>query len=103
MKKIKKIGAMSLGKMMCAIYGLIGLIGGAFVALLSLLGASFIEEGGPKGVGVFLGVGAIVLFPLLYGLMGFIMGIISGWIYNLAAKMFGGVEIELEDGVEIAK
>jgi hypothetical protein len=65
------------------------------------LGASFIKEGGPKSAGVFLGVGAIILFPLLYGLMGFVVGVISGWIYNLAAKIFGGVEIELEDSAEI--
>jgi hypothetical protein len=34
--------------------------------------------------------------PIIYAIMGFIMGVIGAWLYNLIAKWVGGVQIELE-------
>jgi hypothetical protein len=35
-----------------------------------------------------------VLFPILYGVMGFIFTLIAAWIYNGVAGMVGGIEID---------
>ena len=50
---------------------------GALIALIPLL----------------FGVGAIVLLPLFYGLMGFIGGALGAFFFNLAARAFGGIEM----------
>ena len=34
--------------------------------------------------------------PIMYGLMGFVMGAIGALIYNLIAGWVGGIEMELE-------
>jgi len=39
---------------------------------------------------------APIALLLVYGILGFVMGVISAWIYNAAAKRIGGVEIETE-------
>jgi hypothetical protein len=41
-----------------------------------------------------IGLGAIVVLPIFYGVLGFLMAVIAAWLYNLAAGFTGGVEIE---------
>jgi hypothetical protein len=42
--------------------------------------------------GVFL-----LLFPVIYGAVGFIGGVIAAALYNLVAKWTGGLEFEVTD------
>jgi len=37
----------------------------------------------------------MVVAPLLYAGLGFLVGAITAWIYNLVAGRIGGIEIEL--------
>jgi hypothetical protein len=37
-----------------------------------------------------------ILFPILYGLMGFAAGAIGALLYNLFAKWLGGIELQLQ-------
>jgi hypothetical protein len=46
-------------------------------------------------IGVFLGAGAVVALPIFYGVLGFVFGALGAAIYNLAARLVGGIEIEL--------
>ncbi len=100
---VKKFGVLSAGKVLGALYALLGLIIGAFTALFSLLGAAIgaagaesTEGAGAALGGVFIGVGSIIFFPLFYGILGFIGGLLSAFLYNLIAGLIGGVKIELE-------
>ena len=96
---IQRIGVLSFGKIGGALYGALDLIFGAIVSLISLFGAAFSQAAGdqPGGqiIAMFFGIGAIILFPLFYGVMGFIGGVISALIYNLAASVVGGLELEV--------
>ena len=99
---IKRIGALSLGKLMGAMYTGIGLLIGCLVALFSLLGGGAMmasgQEGAGLGMGMMAGMGllAIVVLPICYGLLGFVAGLISACFFNLAAKYAGGLEIDVE-------
>ena len=42
-----------------------------------------------------MGVGAVIVFPILYGLMGFVATLIAAWLYNVAAGVVGGVEVDV--------
>lgn len=95
MVKIKMIDALSLGKISGILYAFIGFIVGVIMSFVSIIGASLGEP--EAGIfGALFGIGAIILFPILYGVMGFVGGLISALLYNLIAKWIGGVEIELE-------
>jgi hypothetical protein len=96
MKKITRVRATSVGKVMGMIYGFLGLIAGGVATIFAIVGNSVSNTEGGFG-GIFLGVGAIIVLPIAYGLVGYIFGILSGWIYNLAAKWVGGLEIEVLD------
>ena len=100
--QLKRIGVVSLGKVMGAIYAVFGLIAGAFVSLFSLIGgfAGMAGEGSEAAaslfVGVLFGAGAIVLFPIFYGVIAFVMGMVIAAVYNVLAATVGGIELELE-------
>jgi len=99
MKKIKRVGAVSLGKILGIMYGFMGLVFGGIITLFSFLAVTVFspEASSIKGVPIFFGTGAIVFVPLFYGVLGFIIGIFSGWVYNLATRLVGGLDIEFED------
>jgi hypothetical protein len=91
---VKSVGVLSLGKIMGAIYGILGLL---FMPIFLVAGIMSSLTGG-KGA-AFGAAGAIVmaiLFPILYGLMGFAAGAIGALLYNLFAKWLGGVELQLQ-------
>ena len=39
----------------------------------------------------------VVLLPVLYGVMGFVFGIIGAAFYNLVARWVGGFEVEIKE------
>lgn len=90
--KLKSIGILSAGKLQGIMGAVVGLILGVFFALINLVGGAI---GGSLGMGAF-GLASIIIFPLLYGIFGFIGGVAGAWIYNIFAKWIGGLEMELE-------
>jgi hypothetical protein len=42
-----------------------------------------------------MGLGAIIFFPLIYGLVGGVFAAIGAAIYNLVAGWVGGLEVEI--------
>ena len=47
-------------------------------------------------MGLFGGFMGVLLLPILYGVCGFLGGLIHAWVYNVAAGWVGGVRIEVE-------
>jgi hypothetical protein len=93
---IRKIDPLSAGKVLGLIQAFIGLVAGLFLSLIAVFG---IVAGGGEGVaaGVITGLGAVVILPLMYGVMGFLAGVIGALIYNVVAAMAGGIELETEE------
>lgn len=44
-----------------------------------------------------IGVGAVVLLPIVYGVPGLVFGAIVSALYNAVAGLVGGIEVELYD------
>jgi hypothetical protein len=96
---IRRLGVLSVAKLQGTLYALLGLMIGAVFALFALFGAALGSSLGSDHqgsiFGAALGVGAIVFFPVVYGLLGFVGGLLVAALYNLVAGITGGVEIEL--------
>ena len=95
---LRRVGVWSAARMSCALYATIGLIAGvifALVSMLGLLGAAPGDSDMPAFFGAIFGVGAIVILPIMYGVIGIISGAIGAAIYNLVAGIAGGLELEL--------
>lgn len=82
---LKKIDAISAGKIIGMIGLIIGLIAGIILAIVAITNGSVLNA-----------ISALILTPIMYGISGFIGGLIEAFIFNLAADKIGGLEIELE-------
>jgi hypothetical protein len=106
MKRIKSVGVFSAAKFGGALLGCIQLI---VMSVSWLLGTVAIHVPGhldPEanwlgsatwhiGHGATMIV-AVALFSLGYAFLGFVTGACAAIVYNLVAKRFGGIEVELE-------
>src|SRR5437660_12494776 len=94
MQAIKSVNVMSCAKMLGAIYGAMGLL--AFPISLIAGFASMASGQRADTVGGVAMVAFGFFAPFLYGGLGFSVGALGAWIYNMIAKRRGGTETELQ-------
>jgi hypothetical protein len=94
MQRITSVGVLSCAKMTSVLYGCMALLVIPFALLGGLASLATQQTNGAIGGAVIIVLG--ILAPVLYGVMGFVIGAISAFIYNLIAKRLGGIEIQLE-------
>ena len=87
---IRRISPFSAAKMSATLYALLGLLMGALLTLLSFTSLT----AGMRAYGALFGVGAIIILPIVYGVIGFVTGGISAFCFNIAASVAGGLEID---------
>jgi hypothetical protein len=87
---LKSIGVISCGKMLGALNALLGLLAGSIMSLIAVAGVAADRpiQGG------MVGDGDIIFLPILYGLIGFIGGIVTAALCNILAGIVGGIEME---------
>jgi hypothetical protein len=91
---LKRIGPASAFKIGLVSYAILGLIAGVFCSLIALTGASFAPHAHlpfAPAIGLF----AVILCPIVYGIVGGIAALIGAFLYNLASSWVGGVEVEI--------
>jgi hypothetical protein len=93
-RRIKRISPLQLGKMLALLYGIIGLVAIPFLLFMATMSAQLPPE--QRGPLMAMGAGAALFAPILYAMVGFVIGVIGAVIYNVVAKWVGGIEIELE-------
>ena len=89
---INRVGPLSSAKIVGLLYAILGLVGGAIFSLFAAVGG--LSHGRSEAASVF-GVAAVVIFPILYGIIGFVSTLIVAWLYNGLAQLVGGVELDL--------
>lgn len=93
MTQIKRIGVKQTAKVAAVCYFLISLVFVLPIGIVTLLLGSS-SKGSAGFPAIFGGVFLLVL-PVIYAVLGFVMVAISAALYNFVAKHVGGVEIEL--------
>jgi hypothetical protein len=89
MAKIKRFGVLK----MASFLGLYGLFLGLVFAILGFLGTLVISSSALDLIGGGL---SLFLLPLLYGVMGFVGGLIFTPIMNLSLRIVKGLNLDLE-------
>jgi hypothetical protein len=91
---LKRIDPVSAFKVGLGTYALLGLVVGVFCGAIALAGISFGPHAQMPWAGS-LGVLAVVVCPIVYGLIGGIAAVVSALLYNLAARLVGGLSVEI--------
>lgn len=97
---LRRIGVLSLAKVLAVIYAGIGLVVGGMLSMFAVLGgiAGASRDAASGVVGLLIGVGAIFFAPIFYGVMGFLGGLLTAALYNGASSLMGGLELDLDPG-----
>jgi len=90
---VKRIGIVQQGKLMGALYFLLGIVAAVCMWAVTAAMPSLAMS---RGFGMGMGVGFLVIAPLIYGVIGFLAGMLVAWLYNICASVVGGMELELE-------
>jgi hypothetical protein len=93
-KRLSRIAPWQAGKLFALIYFFFSLL---FVIPMALLSAVVPMPAGP---GHRLGTGFLIFLPFLYALAGLIFVPLGCWIYNMAAKVVGGLQVSVTDDAD---
>lgn len=94
MAELRKLGVLSVAKINAVLSAFMGFLIGIFYAIL---GALFAAGGTPiiPGIPAFLlGFGFVIVFPVFYGIIGFVSGAIFAALYNFFVPLVGGIEMK---------
>lgn len=92
---VTRIGPLSAAKIAGTLYAAGGLLVGALFSLVSLIGAATSDSLGNAAFGAVFGIGAVIVFPILYGVLGFVSTLVAASIYNVLAGVVGGIELDV--------
>jgi len=99
--RLRHVAVMQFALVAAVVYALIGVILGLVWWLVLgpiIIAGMKATAGGTAGMGALTGIGflAIIVFPICYGIIGFIGGLLYAALYNLAAGWTGGIEMTFE-------
>lgn len=89
-RSITRIEPAQLALIMGATYALIGII----MAVIMFLFMSVVPIPGLAGMG--RGV-SVIFFPVIYAILGYVIGFIGALLYNLVAGTVGGIKVTVSD------
>ncbi len=94
MAVLKRVTPGSAFKVGLVTYGIVGLILGALCSAVSLAGLGSSLHGQTRFMS-HIGMFAILVCPIVYGIIGAVSTVIAAVIYNVASDWVGGLEVEL--------
>ena len=92
MKTLSKIKIFPIGK----ILGIMGAIIGLLISIIGIIAAKILTPEVLANTGVGEVLYAILISIIIYGIAGFLGGVIFAVLYNLITKYTKGIEIELK-------
>ena len=101
--QIKRMGVFSCAKIYSITLAAMGLIVGVIYGLIFMVVGGAMMAGGGRDSGaagassLVIGLVMMIAIPVFYGIIGFIGGIIGALVYNVAAGVVGGLELEIEN------
>jgi hypothetical protein len=93
---IERIGPLSCAKLSGTLDAAIGLIFGAIFSMIALAGGMAANSSNGAGMAAWFGVGAIIIFPVCYGRIGFVGTLVAAALYNVRANVVGGIQMDVE-------
>lgn len=93
-KRLSRIAPWQAGKLFALMYFFL-----SFLLILPMILIMTIAPSRP-GPGPHFSPTLLIFFPFLYALVGLIFIPLVCWVYNLAAKVVGGLEVSVTDGAD---
>lgn len=95
MKELKKIDIFSVAKLQAILMVVVGLVLGIFSAIFAIIFGTITES--TRLIVSSKVIPMIFLLPIFYGILGFVMGAVGAFLYNLIARWVGGIKVEFSE------
>ena len=92
---IKRIAPLQAAKIAGVLYTILCI---PFVILFWLIALIGGPSASRPGLGPLVGGIMIIVLPIIYGVVGFLITLLSAWLYNVVAGMVGGLRLDVEIG-----
>jgi Na+(H+)/acetate symporter ActP len=92
--KLKRLGILSYAKLMALGMATFGFFYGLSLSLIYRFGNPPVTP--EDAILRSLGFGLIIVAPVVYAIIGILIGIVTAWLYNIFAGWIGGIEMEFE-------
>lgn len=89
MKEIKQVDPFSLAKVWGVLYAILGFIIGIFFAAFGTILQQFSGDESSAAISGMFGTMGLIFFPILYGVIGLLAGVIGGFLYNIICWLGG--------------
>jgi hypothetical protein len=103
MGKLKKINVIEFAKLHTFVFGFVGLVlgilysfGGLIIDALVSLGWIVSQETPGLSYGTVLAFGALVGMPVIFGIIGLVVGVVVAVLYNLISWFGWGIDIKIK-------
>jgi Na+-transporting NADH:ubiquinone oxidoreductase subunit NqrD len=91
--RLRSVNPLQLGLVFGLVYAVLAFV---FALLYALFGAAILSHTGVLGMMPAMGFGLVIVAPIMYFVIGFIVFVIVGALYNLVAGWIGGIEVTFE-------
>ncbi len=91
--RVRRVAPLSLAVLSAALHAALGLVVGIVVAIASF---TPVAQEIPVVHGPLVGILAVLVLPVAYAAAGFVAGAVTAVVYNLAARLTGGVSLLLD-------
>ena len=89
-QQISRLSIHQTAKVLAILYGMMGLL---FIPIFLVVSMAAPGDAGMLGMG--MGLGAALVFPIMYAVFGYVFVAIGCLLYNLVAGWVGGIEVEM--------
>jgi citrate lyase alpha subunit len=98
-KRLTAIKATSLANLQGTFASIIGLGVAILASLETTINVADSTDSVLRGLvfGLAAGVVSIIVVPLIYFAIGWVVGLVQGWVYNVILGAAGGLVVDLED------
>lgn len=95
--KLKRIGLLSFAINQALWMGALGVLAGFISLIVFLLGATFFPEREGYLPSMIVGSFIAVATPIIYVAIGFVAGLFTTLVWNIAFRLTGGLDLEIEN------
>ncbi|MFQ5888929.1 MAG: hypothetical protein ACE5JR_02630 [Gemmatimonadota bacterium] len=92
--QLRRISARSVFLVAMTLYGIVGVLVGVVLAIVATLE---VPPGSEGNLLTRLGMWSVLLFPVLYGVIGGAAAAVAAALYNAAAAVVGGIRMDISD------
>jgi len=96
-KQLVRIAPLKAGVVLGTLYAVLSLLVAPLMLIFVIASSAHGGDAREMGKAAGIGIGMVVAMPFMYGVLGFLGGVVLAFAYNVITKFTGGLEFTVRD------